>query len=296
MRTPVKTTFDTNTYSVVARPQVKRLVVNLWPLNRNRLKSIRDRLCWWYLNWCIRRGRIVAAIPEGVLKAEVVPIAERVSALLAVGTAAAANAPRIGQTRLEIIRAAFDTGFRVLRSPRIAWGALFPVPEERWAPDEIFTQAERLDRESVFIRHFNNYPLEAIKDYGEQLSKAHGLATSAKAAQYGWIAAQSKTSLDRILWREGLAAEEASPAVELSVPAFQTKLRALMADWVDFDVAAVHYAYGYNILCSQDRGRNLTSIFSATHAGALQSNVNRRWNGPPDRRPKGTPSFCVLGD
>ena len=24
--------------------------------------------------------------------------------------------------------------------------------------------------------------------------------------------------------------------------------------------------------------------------------VNRRWNGPPDRRPKGTPSFCVLGD
>jgi len=127
LREPIRTTFDTNTYSVVARPQVNRILINLWPLNRNRLNSIRDRLCWWYLNWCIRRGRIVAVIPEGVLKAEVLPIADRVSALLAIGTAEAANTPRIGQTRLEIIQAAFDAGFRVLRSPRIAWGALYPV-------------------------------------------------------------------------------------------------------------------------------------------------------------------------
>lgn len=52
----------------------------------DRLKSIRDRLCWWYLNWCIRKGRIVAGIPEATLKAEVLPNAARVSALLAVGT------------------------------------------------------------------------------------------------------------------------------------------------------------------------------------------------------------------
>ena len=24
--------------------------------------------------------------------------------------------------------------------------------------------------------------------------------------------------------------------------------------------------------------------------------VNQRWNGPPDRHPKGTPLFCVLDD
>jgi hypothetical protein len=114
---------------------------------------------------------------------EVLPNVQRVSALPAVGTAAAATPPYIPPTRLEIIQAAFDTGL-VLRSPRIGWGALYPVPSERWAPDTLHSQSERQSRESAFVRHFNNYPLELIKDYGEQLSKAHGLAASPQNARY----------------------------------------------------------------------------------------------------------------
>ena len=66
VRIPIRVTFDTNTYNRVGRPQLNRLFRNLWPPNRDRIKSARDRLCWWYLNWCTRRGRIIAAIPEGV--------------------------------------------------------------------------------------------------------------------------------------------------------------------------------------------------------------------------------------
>jgi hypothetical protein len=270
MRQALRVTFDTNTYSAVGRPQINRIFSKLWPLDRARLKSMRDRACWWYLNWCIRRDRIIAAIPEPALKAEVLPNAQRVSALLAVGTSAAAMPPTIPPTRQEIIQAAFDTGFFVLRSPRIAWGALYPVPPERWAPDTLHSQSERQNRESVFVRHFNNYPLELIRDYGEQLSKAHGLAALPQNAQYALAASLSKITVDRYLWIDGLAAEETAPVVTASVSDFQKKLRNLLADWVDFDVVGVHYAYGFDILCSQDRGTNPNSIFGVTHQAALQ--------------------------
>jgi hypothetical protein len=271
---PLRVTFDTNTYSVVARPQLGRTFRNVWPVSKDRLKSIGNRLCWWYLNWCIGRGRIIAGLPEATLKAEVLPNVQRVSALLAVGTAAAATPPTIPETRRQLIEAAFDTGFTVLRSPRISWGALYPVPQERWASDAIYSQSDRLDRESKFVRHFKNFPLEALKDYGEQLSNAHNLGASPAGIAAVTGAAMNKVTVERYLWREGLDAEETRPLVEASVKVFQAKLRNLLADWVDFDVVAVHYAYGFSILCSQDRGPSPTSIFSPANRTVLQTIFN----------------------
>ena len=64
--------------------------------------------------------------------------------------------------------------------------------------------------------------------------------------------------------------------VAASVKDFQKTLRSLLADWVDFDAAAVHYAYGFDVLCSQDRGANANSIFGATHQTALQGTFDIR--------------------
>ena len=274
MRAPIRVTFDTNTYSVVARPQLGRIFSSVWPVSKDRIKSIRDRLCWWYLNWCIRRGRIIAGIPEATLKAEVLPNVQRVSALLAVGTTAAATPPTIPETRRQIIQAAFDAGFTVLRSPRISWGALYPVPPERWASDAVYSQSDRLDRESKFVRHFKNFPLEALKDYGEQLSNVHNLGASPPGIAAATGAAMNKITVERYLWREGLDAEETRPLLEASVKVFQNKLRHLLAEWVDFDVVAVHSAYGFNILCSQDRGPSPTSIFSPANRTVLETIFN----------------------
>jgi hypothetical protein len=274
VRAPVRVTFDTNTYSVAARPQLGRIFSSIWPVSKDRLKSIRDRFCWWYLNWCIRRGRIIAGIPEATLKSEVLPNVERVSALLAVGTAAAATPPTIPETRRQIIEAAFDTGFAVLRSPRISWGALYPVPPEWWALDTVYSQSDRLDRESTFVRHFKNFPLEALKDYGEQLSNAHNLRASPAGIAAATGAAMNKITIERYLWREGLDAEESRPVLEASVKAFQSKLRNLLADWVDLDVVGVHYGYGFDILCSQDRGPSPTSIFSPSNRTVLETMFN----------------------
>lgn len=43
-----------------------------------------------------------------------------------------------------------------------------------------------------------------------------------------------------------------------------------MADWADFDTVAAHYAYGYDLLCSEDKGKPRSdSIFSPTYSSDM---------------------------
>jgi hypothetical protein len=57
---PIRVSFDTNAYSPVTRPQLGKIVMTgWWPLTRDRILSKKRRLAWWYIQWCIRRGRIL---------------------------------------------------------------------------------------------------------------------------------------------------------------------------------------------------------------------------------------------
>ena len=60
-----------------------------------------------------------------------------------------------------------------------------------------------------------------------------------------------------------------------SAKAFQKVLRSLLADWADFDVAATHYGYGYDYICTEDLGSaSSNSIFGPQHAtGAFNVRV-----------------------
>jgi hypothetical protein len=113
-------------------------------------------------------------------------------------------------------------------------------------------------------------------DYGEKLSKVHGLGALPQNARYALPASLNKITIDRFLWRQGLAAEETAPVVTASVSAFQKELRNLLADWVDFEVVGVHYAYGFDVLCSQDRGTNPNSIFGATRQADVRNKFSVR--------------------
>jgi hypothetical protein len=161
-----------------------------------------------------------------------------------------------------------------LAQPRIGWGASVEIDRAQWAPDARFDIATRQERESQFVRRFNNYPLEVLRDYGERLSAAHALSSLPQNLHLAQAASLSGITLDRYLWREGLMAEEKAPRVEASVKVFQQKVRNMLADWVDFDVAAAHYAYGFDILCSQESGRSSTSIFSSARSQTLTTDFN----------------------
>lgn len=272
---PLYVTFDTNAYSDVAQPRLLRIFTKIWSRNPAIWSHKLYRLQSWYLNRCVRLGRIVACIPEPALKVEVIPQTTRISLLIGTGTVNALSPPAIDPIRQKIIESAFDSGFSVLRSPRIAYGAVYPVPVTRWADEIHHSQTDRQKRESRFVRHFNNFPLVSLQDLGEKMSAAHGLAQLSSNARYQQAAKVNNISLDRFLWREGLQAEETNPISHASQKDYQRKLRTLLSDWVDFDIVAAHHAYGYDILCTNENRRNRTgSIFAQTHDQTLAVTFN----------------------
>jgi hypothetical protein len=267
MAAPITVTFDTNTYSTIADPKIGRLLEKWWPLDQDRWESKRRRIACWYLQHCIRKGRIEAAIPEAAFAAESLRNTDRVDLLLSIGTKR--PPPTIPATRREIIAAALATGFRILHGPRIGYGALPTFTQADWAPDKRYPIDERQTRMSEFVRHFGEYPLSALRDFGEQLSAAHRLAAVNQHLAYA--AALNNITLDRYLWVEGIGAEANNAKVYPTQKAFLSTLRKLMADWADFDIAAAHYSYGYELLCTEDQGKLVSnSIFGAQHAADVQ--------------------------
>jgi hypothetical protein len=177
--------------------------------------------------------------------------------------------PPIPQIRQDLIAAALATGFKILHGPRIGYGALPTFTEHDWAPDTRYPIEERQKRMGDFNQHFQGYPLRALKDFGERLSAAHGLAAANQ--RYAQAAAMNNITLDRYLWRKGIGAEATSPLLHPNQKAFLTALRKLMADWADFDIAAAHFSYGYDLLCTEDQGKLISnSIFGAQHAADVQ--------------------------
>src|SRR5258708_12168621 len=262
---PIRITFDTNAYSPITQPQLTRLITTGWRLTSDRRKSKLRRISSWYFNWCIRRGRILAAIPEAAFAAEVLQNIERIDLILAIGTSKAANPPPIPEGRRALIQKALGMGFRVQHGARIAYGELVGVQRGQWASDDLFPAEERQKRSTNFLSHFLDYPKDSLRDLGEKLSAIHGLA--AKNPHLAQDAAMLKVSLDRFLWREGFAAEKQSQRMHASSDSFKNVVRDRLSDWADFDMAATHYAYGYDLLCTDDKGNpRSNSIFGSTYA------------------------------
>ena len=269
-KSPIRITFDTNTYSPITRPQLRKAITTGWPLTPDRWLSKKKRVAWWYINWCIRRGRIVAGIPEAAFAAEVMPNVDRVAFIAAVGTPKVTTLITITDGRRALIQEAFRVGFRALHGARITYGQLVGVRADQWAPNGRFSLGDIQDRQSKFVRHFDDYPLDAVRAFGEKMAAAHGLGAKNTNPYVAQAAAMHKVSIDRFLWREGLLAESKSPLTHASQEDFQGVVRHLLADWADFDIASVHYAYGYDFLCTEDKGKPRSdSIFGAQYAHDL---------------------------
>lgn len=266
-RKPLYVTFDTNSYSRVARPQIARLFNKTWPLTPDRIHSMAHRTYRWYLNRCIRKGRIVAAIAELSLQAEVLPNEMRVALIVSAGRRP--HGLVVPPDRASLIQSALNMGFRILRNNRIAYAAVYPLTDADWAIDRRHNRKQRLDRESAINRALNDRALEALKDFCEPLATKHRLPSDPRYATRAWIAKAQNVSLSRILWREGLAAEASAPSFYPNIDAFHSAFRKVMAEWADFDVVTGHYAYGYDILCTDDKGRTSGAIFSSTDRARL---------------------------
>ena len=211
-----------------------------------------------YIRRCIRCGTISAAIPEAAFAAEVIPNVSRVQFLDTIGTPAAAAPIEIpGISR---ITGALSLGFKVLHGGRISYGQIANVTQEQWAPNIRHSAHDRQKRLSAFVHHFNDFSFRALQDFGEKLANVHGIPPQSNPF----------AQIDTHLWRKGLSAEQRQPRFFSDVKAFERELKRYMADWADFDIAATHYAYGYDYLCTADTGTShQDSIFGPKYATQL---------------------------
>jgi hypothetical protein len=145
-------------------------------------------------------------------------------------------------------------GFRCLHAPRIAYGEIIKVERDQWASDDLHDAGTRQQRQSDFLRHFQDFSYQALKSFGIQLLTLHSLTPLPSN------------------WRNGLVAEEQTPRMFASKEFFLADVRNKLADWADFDMAAAHYAYGYDLLCTEDKGKpRSNSIFSPTYAPDMKN-------------------------
>lgn len=142
------------------------------------------------------------------------------------------------------IKAALDLGFRVLGAPRIA-APRMEDPENAiyvLEPDEALL-SQRLDR---FME-----AATAIEARG--LGAARGLALAQQFAQRANVTEPSYRSLGRA-----------------STPQEERAVQKAIAEWADGDSVAAHIGYGFDVFCTEDRGRSAggPSIFN---------DVSRAW-------------------
>jgi hypothetical protein len=276
-RQPLYITFDTNAYSGIAQPNVTRLLEKLWPITKDRYRSKLQRLCWWYLNICIQKRRIIAAISEASLKAEALRNCDRTELLISIGTTKASSRPAIPQARQKVIRAALKLGFRILHSHRIGYSAVYSVDPTDWASDVHHSSQQRQHRESMLNSDLGDTGYRRLCDFGEQLAVTHNLHKRPQNAYKAYFAQLHGITLARFLWRDGLAAESAAPRLYKTIDEFEKQLRNYMAEWADLDVVTSHYGYAYDILCTEDQGKLPGTVFSTATRQSLETTFALRF-------------------
>jgi hypothetical protein len=156
-------------------------------------------------------------------------------------------------------------GMRVLRMPRIALPTFVAVPDEAWANDDSYSQSERLDRTSEFIRSVGDKPLQELKALGAELVNVHDLDVSGVTFPLGGGVTPAE-----LVWPRGLVAEFDNPKKYSARGRFLSVVRELIAEWADLDSLAACHAYGIDTFCTEDRARG------AGNAGILHPDNRRR--------------------
>jgi hypothetical protein len=244
---PMKVTFDTNTFDKASRPEVYRKD----PMYETALT----------VHEALRRGAMRGYICETALTLEGVRRDDR-SAVFG-STVAVASTERVSEDTLQIasrteqperkpvsvkqaerFRAAFDLGLRLLATSRIA----MPRAEEQF------------------------YAEENADEIGPRLDRGVRLAGKIEARGLG--CRRAMVLAERLIknrlalgqpWFHGLRYAHGIAEVR--------EVARAVAEWADGDSVAAHYAYGNDVFCTLDHGRDE----NRRGESAVLDVENRKW-------------------
>lgn len=232
-------TFDTNVCNVIHEPGKRPRDVD--PADAG---AVRSALC---------AGRIRGYVAGAALFVECLSFADKLRYLAIAGTRAARPSPAEAMVRM--YRDLAGLGIQRLQGALIMGEDLITdvLPP---APDEIWDQAERQKRFGDFVEPYPRH--HPLIDYGKGLLAA-GLQLPPPALRdEGPLLDDKGNRWEREMsqkWARALLAEWEIRTIQ-ERKAFRNKVGDIVAEWCDVLIVGAHHAYGNDVFCTQDRGKN----------------------------------------
>jgi hypothetical protein len=235
-------TLDTNVCNLVADPEQYASLCS-----PEISREIRD---------AIIGGKIMAFVSEASIFIECLSFEDKLAYLNVAMTPKERPAP--DPRRVAIFDEVARLGVMMLHAPLIA--AEIFIDGFLWASDEVYSQADRLQRFGAFIRRYPGHaPLQALGEAKLKQQKVPpGSNLSIPPGYYMTGPAEWRRAFKRE-WDAGDAAGR---------KALRKEVEPLIGEWCDELIVGSHFAYGNDYFCSVDRG-------SGAGANSLLHHSNR---------------------
>lgn len=237
---PVHALFDNNVWGPIAAPQ------HYPSLQTVAISGIRA---------AISDRRILPYLSQSSLTIEALGREQRIHEYFRACTQFGHPPVKVPQIRCEVIDAALNLGFRVLRVPRLGLPPFVPVDDRHYAEERVYAHDVRIERYSVLRRSFpDDGGLGPLKKLGSEAAAAHGLRSRAHAMARDLGARTDHLPPEEEMeYLRGIVAEfDAQRIVGNDRKKWTRRVRAALAEMADADTVAVNYAYGTDVLCTSD--------------------------------------------
>ncbi|WP_461330909.1 hypothetical protein [Bradyrhizobium diazoefficiens] len=224
-------TFDTNVCNWIDDPNKPQSPVD--PADASALRA------------AIAEGRIEGFISEASLFVECLSFPDKLAYLAVAGTSD--PRPQPDPLTITMYKGLARLGIKLLHAPLI--GAEIFIEGFAWAGDERFSQNERLARFSSFTAPLPRHkPLETYAKTLVPAPRPHRVVNVTKSGfgipiPAGWAGAIKQE------WDNNTADRKK----------IEKEVRPHIGEWCDGLIVGSHYAYGNDVFCTTDKGRNAGS-------------------------------------
>ncbi len=227
-------TFDTNTFGIL-NPKDDRI--------SNEMQEVRE-----VVRKKITEGDIKGFISEASLFIECLEFADKLAYLAVAGTED--SRPTVDQRGVVAVQEMQKLNISMLHAPLI--GAEIFIKDLRWAQDECYTQIERQERFSTLGRKLGHpeRTVNRLKDIGKELLTNQPPVPQNKK----WTTENGIKYEIRQKWAVGLKRAWDNSNNETK-KAMKKKIQPIISEWCDILIVSSHYAYGNDIFCTNDRGK-----------------------------------------
>jgi hypothetical protein len=241
---PLRVTFDTNVCNVIHDP-------DRWPdqVDPEDARKIRE---------AIRNGKMLGFVSEATLFIECLSFEDKLAYLAVVGTTKPRPVPDPrAVTRFEDVA---KVGAKLLHAPLIA-GEIF-IETFGWASDDVYSIEDRQARFGNFCCSRDSVKLDGLaklREYGATLDAKfpHTFHGTPMTGPLAWASAFRRA------W-------EADPAGQKKL---RKEVGPIIGEWCDGLIVASHIAYGNDVFCTIDYGRNAgaNSMLHQSSRAALET-------------------------